>query len=107
MVPYDHPDLLAFLKNNGQDPAKIDEALGELRRTDVDMSRAIEDVVMALLKKNILKMTDLPKAVQDKMAYRVGLRVRIQETFDQASGQSNDANFAASAFRPPGGESWR
>lgn len=101
MVPYDHPDLVAFLQKNGQDQSKIIDALDELRRTDADMSRAIEDVVMALLKKNILKMTDLPKPVQEKMARRVKLRVMIQETYDQASGQSGNTSFAASAQLPP------
>lgn len=90
-VPYDHPDLVAFVSVNGQDPAKIDEALAELRRTDADMSRAVEDVVMALLKKNVLKMTDLPKAVQEKMARRVKLRVMIQECYDRASGNTGNA----------------
>lgn len=101
MLPYNHPDLLSFLKENGQDPKKIDDALDELRRTDPDMSRAIEDVVMVLFKKNILKMSDLPKPVQEKMAYRVKLRVTIQETLDQASSRSDNASFSASARTPP------
>ncbi|MFA6280449.1 MAG: hypothetical protein WC612_06635 [Bdellovibrionales bacterium] len=91
MVPYDHPDLTSFLEQNGQDPKKIEEALFELRRTDAEMSRAVEDVVMALLKKSVLKMTDLPKPVQDRMAFRVKLRVMIQDSFDQASGHNSDA----------------
>lgn len=89
VLPYDHRDLQEFLKNNGQDPKKIEDALSELRRTDMEMSRAVEDVVMALLKKNVLKLTDLPKAVQERMALRVKLRVMIQEVYDQASGVSN------------------
>lgn len=90
MVSYDHPDLTLFLQDNGQDPKKIEEALFELRRTDAEMSRAVEDVVMALLKKSVLKMSDLPKPVQDRMAFRVKLRVMIQDSFDQASGHKND-----------------
>ncbi len=101
MLPYNHPDLVAFLESNGQSLKKIEETLDELRRTDMDMARAIEDVVMALFKKNILKMTDLPKPVQEKMAYRVKLRMMIQETLDQASGRSDDASFSASAQLPP------
>ncbi len=91
MVPYNHPELVEFVKNKGQDPQKIDESLTELRRTDADMSRAVEDVIMALLKKNVLKMTDLPKPVQERMALRVKLRVMIQEIYDQASGQANSS----------------
>jgi hypothetical protein len=86
LVPHNHPEVVEFLKSRGQDPKHIEEALTELRRTDVEMSRAIEDVIMALLKKNILKLTDMPKAVQDRMALRVKLRLQIQEVYDQASG---------------------
>lgn len=89
IVPHNHPELLTFMQGNGQDPQKIDEALTELRRTDADMSRAVEDVVMALLKKNVLKMTDLPKPVQERMALRAKLRVMIQDAYEQASGQNN------------------
>lgn len=91
VLPYGHPDVVAFLRDNGQDPSRVEEALAELRRTDADMSRAVEDVVMALLKKNILKMNDLPNAVQDKMSSRARLRVLMQDSFDQASGQNNQA----------------
>ena len=86
LVPHNHPDVMDFLKAHGQDPKQVEEALNELRRTDAEMSRAVEDVIMALLKKNILKLTDMPKAVQDRMALRVKLRLQIQEIYDQASG---------------------
>jgi hypothetical protein len=86
LVPHSHPDVVEFLKTHGQDPSQVENALSELRRTDGEMARAVEDVIMVLLKKNVLKMTDLPKAVQDRMALRVKLRVLIQDVYDQASG---------------------
>jgi hypothetical protein len=89
LVPHNNPDVIEFLRLRGQDPKQVEEALTELRRTDAEMSRAIEDVIMALLKKNILKLTDMPKAVQDRMALRVKLRLQIQEIYDQASGVKN------------------
>ena len=84
----DHPDLLKFLTERGIDPATIEHAIRELRRTDNEMSRAIEDVITALLKKNLLKMTDLPKAVQDRIALRISLRMQIQQVFDRASAEA-------------------
>ena len=57
-----------------------------MRRTDNEMARAVEDIIMVLLKKNVLKMSDMPKAVQDRMALRVKLRMLIQDVYDQASG---------------------
>lgn len=85
MVAYDHPDLLRFLREKGQDPAQIDDALKELHRTDAAMMRAVEDVIMALLKRNVLKVTDLPKPVQDRISRRVYLRAMIQDIYDRAS----------------------
>lgn len=97
MVPYNHPELEEFLKTHGQDPHKVEEALSELRRTDGEMARAVEDVVMALLKKNVLKMTDLPVPVQDRMGYRVKLRMSIQEAFDQATDHQAGTSHASIA----------
>lgn len=88
MLPHDHKEVITFMEDRGVPTALIAEALGELRRTDNEMSRAVEDVITALLKKNILKMSDLPKAVQDRISYRVKMRVQIQESYDRASSQT-------------------
>lgn len=89
LVPHSHPDVVAFLSAHGQNPKQVEDALGELRRTDTEMSRAVEDVIMVLLKKNVLKLTDLPKAVQDRMQLRVKMRMQIQDVYDQASGSKS------------------
>ena len=85
-ISHNHPDVVDFLKHHGQDPAQVEHALGELQRTDGEMARAIEDVVIVLMKKNLFKMTDLPKPVQDRMSHRIKQRVLIQDVYDQASG---------------------
>ncbi len=84
-VPHSHPDVIEFLKTHGQDPKNVEESLSELRRTDGEMARAVEDVIMVLLKKNVLKLSDMPKPVQDRMALRVKLRMLIQDAYEQAS----------------------
>ncbi len=84
-LPHNHPDIIEFLKSRQQDPAQIEEALTELRNTDIEMSRAIEDVIMVLLKKNVQKMSDLPRQVQDRMALRTKLRTRIEDAYEKAS----------------------
>lgn len=85
MLPHDHADVLSFMQQKGVETKVIAEAISELRRTDTEMSRAVEDVITALLKKNLLKLNDLPKAVQDRIAFRVRMRMQIQETYDRAS----------------------
>jgi hypothetical protein len=85
MVPHNSPEVLAFLRQRGQDPQQVETALNALRQTDNEMARAVEDVIMILLKKNIVKMTDLPKPVQDRISFRVKQRVLIQDIYDQAT----------------------
>ena len=82
LVPHNNPEVLAFLR---QDPQQVETALNELRRTDNEMARAVEDVIMILLKKNVIKMSDLPKPVQDRISFRVKMRVTIQDIYDQAT----------------------
>lgn len=86
-LPHSHPDVVAYMSARGSGAQQIEEHLAELRRTDNEMARAVEDVIMALLKKNLIKMTDMPKAVQDRMALRTKLRMQIQEIYEQASTQ--------------------
>ncbi|MDX9689894.1 MAG: hypothetical protein EOM37_00715 [Proteobacteria bacterium] len=100
-LPYDHPDLIAFLTENGQDQQIVTDSLHELRRTDPEMSRAVEDVIVALLKKNILRMTDLPQPVQERMAYRVKMRMVIQDAYDHASSKHSNAQMMASVKKLP------
>jgi len=85
LLPHSHPEVVEFLKSRGRDPKVIEDTLAELRRTDNEMARAIEDLIMVLFKKNVLKMSDLPKPVQDRMGARVKLRMTIEEVYDQAS----------------------
>ena len=85
LLPHNSAEILEFLKERGQDPQQVEIALNELRRTDGEMSRAVEDVILVLLKKNLFKMADLPKPVQDRMSFRVKQRVVIQDIYDQAT----------------------
>lgn len=86
MVPHNHPEVMEFLSAHGQNPQNVEDSLAELRRTDTEMARAVEDIIVVLLKKNLFKLTDLPKAVQDRMALRTKLRMTIEDIYDQASG---------------------
>jgi hypothetical protein len=85
LLPHSHSEITSFLRQRGQDPQQVEFALSELRRTDGEMARAVEDVIMILLKKNVIKMTDLPKQVQDRISFRVRQRVLIQDIYDQAT----------------------
>ena len=83
--PHNNHEVVAFLSNRGQDPKDIEVALAKLAQTDGEMARAVEDLILILLKKNMVKMTELPKEVQDRISFRVKQRVLIQDIYDQAS----------------------
>jgi len=102
-VPHHHPDVIEFLKERQQDPKQIEDALAELRTTDVEMTRAIEDLIMVLLKKNVIKMSDLPRQVQDRMALRVRLRAKIEDAYEKASRTSDGTMPRPMANNPPPG----
>ena len=85
LLPHHHPEVVEFLKSHNQDPKAVESALADLRHSDGEMSRAVEDLIMVLLKKNVIKMTDLPHQVQDRMAARTKLRLRIEEAYEKAS----------------------
>ena len=90
MLPHHHAEVTEFLKSRQQNPDEVTRVVSELRDTDADMTRAIEDLITVLLKKNILKMTDLPRQVQDRMAARSKLRVKLEEIYDRASRGKTD-----------------
>ena len=71
LVPHNHPEVTEFLRLRGQDPQVVEAALAELRRTDGEMARAVEDV-------------------QDRMSFRVKQRVLIQDIYDQATARIID-----------------
>lgn len=85
LLPHHHPEVVAYLKSRNQNPKEVEDAMEELRRTDGEMSRAIEDLIMVLLKKNVIKLSDMPRPVQDRMALRTKLRLRIEEAYEKAS----------------------
>lgn len=60
----DHPDVLEFLEAEGF------QAVGAWRRSDLDMARVLEDLVVTLLQKELISFTDLPLDAQRKLVLR-------------------------------------
>ena len=53
------------------------EALQDLQKTDVQMSRIAEDILDALISKGTLALTDLPQAAQDTIDKRKNERSKL------------------------------
>ena len=67
-----------------QDPKSAREAIqqavrSDLRATDLEMVRVLEDLISTLVDKGVINLTDLPKAAQDKIATRGTMRSKLSD----------------------------
>jgi hypothetical protein len=69
-----HPDIQTFLAGATQAPP--------FSVIDSDFIRVIEDVVDTLIAKNVIRLTDLPIAAQQKMVRRQNQRSKISGALD-------------------------
>jgi hypothetical protein len=70
-LPATHPEVLAFLFGDGDDPQ------ARLFASDLALIRVVEDLVEVLVKKHVITLTDLPAAAQDKLMGRRSLRAYL------------------------------
>lgn len=73
-----HSEIESFFNVQGS-PQGFDAA-------DANFVRVIEDLIDALIKKNVLCHTDLPEAVQKKLLLRKNLRNRLNDSLDLLGG---------------------
>lgn len=66
-LPADHPEVLAFLRHAGAGQ----EAFSSL---DAGFVRVLEDLVDALIARNVIRITDLPPEAQQKLLERKRFR---------------------------------
>lgn len=48
----------------------VESSLLQLKQSDLDMIRVLEDLIAALMQKGVLRITDLPEAAQAKLVGR-------------------------------------
>jgi len=73
-VPASHEEVLVFLLSGN---AEQTETKNYLSQTDDEMIRVVEDVIDLLIKKNLILLTDLPAAAQQKLILRKRLRAKF------------------------------
>ena len=73
-LPDDNAEVLAFI-GWGKAPAEGDGFV----RMDADFVRVIEDVIDALIVKNVINITDLPGEAQIKLMNRRSFRERVSQ----------------------------
>ncbi|QLG87257.1 hypothetical protein HQ393_02765 [Chitinibacter bivalviorum] len=71
-LAHNDPSVLHFLGSTNTD----------LSHSDIVLIRVIEDLVDVLIQKNLLRLTDLPVAAQEKLLSRKTLRKRLSNSLD-------------------------
>lgn len=61
----DEPEIRAWLNSQS-----METSLQQLRKTDSEMIRVLEDLIQVLMTKGVLRITDLPAAAQHKLVNR-------------------------------------
>ena len=71
-LPADAQEIQAWFAN--QD---VESSLMQLKQSDLDMIRVLDDLVQVLMNKGVLRITDLPAAAQSKLLSRTQARVAL------------------------------
>lgn len=75
-IEADDPEALEFLRSLQTETSR---ELKQLRLSDTDLARVVEDVINLLTDKGVIQFTELPEAAQDKLLERKSLRKGISE----------------------------
>lgn len=84
-LPEDHAEVRAFLSGG---EAGDEVASERFARLDADFVRVLEDVIDALINRNLINITDLPAEAQAKLFARKSFRERITQHSLRLFGES-------------------
>ncbi|MFC6336697.1 tryptophan synthase subunit beta [Pseudomonas sp. CCM 7891] len=68
-LPSDHLEVQAWFANE-----EAEVSLKQLKQSDSEMIRVLEDLIQVLTQKGVINMTDLPVAAQEKLKDRRNAR---------------------------------
>ncbi|MFM9384095.1 tryptophan synthase subunit beta [Pseudomonas sp. UV AK001] len=68
-LPADHHEIQAWFAN-----AAVENSLKQLKQSDLEMIRVLDDLIQVLTQKGVIRVTDLPPAAQAKLMDRTQVR---------------------------------
>ncbi|MGE1177798.1 MULTISPECIES: tryptophan synthase subunit beta [Pseudomonas] len=71
-LPADHHEIQAWFAN-----AAVENSLKQLKQSDLEMIRVLDDLIQVLTQKGVIRVTDLPPAAQAKLMDRNQARVAL------------------------------
>ena len=85
----DDAGLQDFLQGAAWDQAGTSEPAQQLRSSDVELVRVLEDIIDLLTDKGIIQFTELPEAARQKLLQRKSLRQHVRH-LDLVDDDEND-----------------
>jgi hypothetical protein len=64
-LPADHHEIQAWYANE-----EVEKSLTQLKQSDLEMIRVLDDLIQVLTRKGVISVTDLPPAAQAKLLDR-------------------------------------
>lgn len=74
----DDDELQDFLDRIDEGPDEVGDQVQQLRASDVELARVLEDIINLLTDKGVIQFTELPEAAQEKLLQRKSLRRHIR-----------------------------
>ena len=71
-LPADHHEILAWFADD-----EIEVSLKQLKSSDLEMIRVLDDLIQVLTSKGVIRITDLPPAAQAKFLERTQARAAL------------------------------
>ena len=71
-LPADHHEIQAWFSND-----EIETSLKQLKSSDLEMIRVLDDLIQVLTSKGVMRITDLPPAAQAKFLERTQARAAL------------------------------
>lgn len=71
-LPADHHDIQAWFADD-----EIETSLKQLKSSDLEMIRVLDDLIQVLTSKGVIRITDLPPAAQAKFLERTQARAAL------------------------------
>ena len=72
MLPADHADIQEWFADD-----VVENSLNQLKQSDLDMIRVLEDLIEVLTTKGVISITDLPPGAQAKLLNRNTARAAL------------------------------
>ena len=72
MLPADHADVQEWFADD-----VVENSLNQLKQSDLDMIRVLEDLIDVLTRKGLISITDLPEGAQGKLLGRSQARIAL------------------------------